>query len=99
MKKFLIVMVSLIFLLSNCKKDDNSDIYGEMREIAWSSLSSSEKSTVISNWKHANVELITYLNQNVYAVSFNTNDDALLGPITVCIDPSTKIVVGRIPRA
>jgi hypothetical protein len=32
------------------------------------------------------------------SVTFNTTDDALLGPIVVVIDPPTKKVVQQLPR-
>jgi hypothetical protein len=98
MKRLIILMLVIIPFISNCKKDSNSDPNSQIREIAWNSLSSQEKSTVTIDWEQAKVELSTYDSKSAYAVVFNTNDDALLGPITVYIDFSTKVVLGQALR-
>lgn len=98
MKNLFIVLIALIPFISNCKKDSQPDPYEQIREIAWNSLTSQEKSTVIINWKQAKVEESTYNTKSAYAVMFNTKDDALLGPITVYVDSSTKIILGQALR-
>jgi hypothetical protein len=98
MKKLYIILIAFIPFISKCKKDSNSDPNTQIREIAWNSLSTQEKSTVIIDWKQAKVEQSTYGLNSAYAVVFNTKDDALLGPITVYIDLSTKVVLGQALR-
>ena len=70
----------------------------QIREIAWNSLSEQAKSTVNMDWKQAPMIESTYNQKSVYAVSFNTSDDALIGPITVYVDISTKVVLGQALR-
>lgn len=96
MKKLIILILALIPFISNCKKETDSN--SQVREIAWNSLSQQEKSTVIVDWKQAPVTESTYNEKIVYAVRFNTSDDALLGPITVYVDISTKVVLGQVLR-
>ncbi len=66
----------------------------QIRKIAWNSLSALEKSTVINSEK-AFVTETTYMNNKVYSVTFNTVDDALLGPIVVYIDKNSLVVLGK----
>ena len=94
MKKLIILFVALIPLVSGCKKDQTPGTLSEIREIAWNSLSTAEQSTVTGDWKQAEVTETTYNEKSAYAVAFHTSDDALLGPITVYVDQSTKLVLG-----
>ena len=82
----------MIALFSECSKDN--DPLKLIRFIAWNYLSEQNKSTVIISWKEAHVEETFYNNIHVYAVRFNTIDDAILGPIIIYVDKSSKIVVG-----
>jgi hypothetical protein len=101
MKKLFILFIALIPFISNCEKDNNSepkdliDPYDQIREIAWNSLDAQQKSTVTIEWKDAKVELSTYNTKSVYAITFNTQDDALLGPIVIYVDSSSKEVLGQ----
>ncbi|MEZ4357848.1 MAG: hypothetical protein R2876_04370 [Eubacteriales bacterium] len=80
----------------------------EIKEIAYDYLSDAEKDTVL-NYESAEVKgykcsedhVIGGLNGQVnindkdtYMVTFNTTDDALLGPITVYIDKNSYGVLG-----
>lgn len=98
MKKLIILLIAIIPLLSNCKKENDTDTKMQIIEIAWNSLSEQAKSTVIINWRDAQVTESVYEQKRVYAVSFSTSDDALLGPITVFVDIATKNVLGQILR-
>jgi len=98
MKKLIILILAFIPFISNCKKEKETDSNSQVREIAWNSLSQQAKSTVIVDWKQALVTESTYNEKSVYAVRFNTSDDALLGPITVYVDISTKVVLGQALR-
>ena len=96
MRKLIILILALIPFISSCKKE--TDLNLQIREIAWNSLNEQSKSTVIIDWKQAPVTESTYNQKSVYAVCFNTSDDALLGPITVYVDISSKVVLGQALR-
>jgi len=98
MKKLIILILALIPIFSNCKKESEAYPELQIRVIAWNSLSDQEKLTVIVDWKQAPVSESTYNQKSVYAVRFNTTYDALLGPITVYVDTSTKVVLGQALR-
>ena len=95
MKRFIILFLVLIPFISGCKKDNDTDLNTQIREIAWNSLSEQEKSTVIIEWKKSSVTETTYQDKSSYAVCFNTSDDALLGPIIVYVDKTTLVVLGQ----
>lgn len=75
-----------------------------LREIAWKHLTQEEKSTVTGDWKKAKVTIVqwdevplkksTVKPEVIYKVTFNTNQDGLLGPMGIYFDPVTKIIVG-----
>ena len=98
MKKLIILIIALIPIFSNCEKENEAIPELQIREIAWNSLSEQEKITVIVDWKQAPVSESSYNQKSVYAVRFNTTYDALLGPITVYVDISTKVVLGQALR-
>lgn len=98
MKRVIILILALIPIISGCKKENTTDSDLQIREIAWNSLDTQAKSTVIVEWKQAVVSESTYNQKSVYAVRFNTSDDALLGPIIVYVDTSTKVVLGQALR-
>ena len=50
------------------------------------------------DWEQAPVELTTFEEKSAYSVRFNTSDDALLGPIMVFVDATTKEVLGHALR-
>jgi hypothetical protein len=95
MKPLIILILALIPLISSCKKNIYTDPNTQIREIAWRSLSEQDKITVIIDWKKAPITETTYQEKSTYAVSFNTSDDALLGPIVVYIDKNYLVVLGR----
>lgn len=98
MKKMIILFFAIIPFLTNCSKDDETDITGQAREIAWDSLSQQEKATVIIDWRTAPVAETDYNNKSAYAVNLHTSDEALLGPITVYIDKNSLAVLGQATR-
>ena len=98
MKKLIILILALIPIISGCKKENATDSNLQIREIAWNSLNEQAQSTVIVDWKQAVVSESTYNQKSVYAVRFNTSDEALLGPIIVYVDISTKVVLGQALR-
>ncbi len=95
MKNLLIIIVVLIAFMSGCKKEDETDPNLQIREIAWNYLSDQEKATVNVDWQQAPVTESSFNCVNAYAVTFNTSMDALLGPITVYVSTSKKVVLGQ----
>lgn len=87
----------LIFslLLVSCSLDSAEDPLEVFREIAYNSLSSTEKSTIVGDWKKA--EVSAWVDGN-YLVIFQTTDSATRGPIRVVVDPDTGRVVEKLPR-
>ena len=104
-------ILSLSFIVLGCineKQVDPEDslselekVYMEMREIAWASLSDTDKETVLGNWKDAKVteEKLSVNHEvqpnndgkqiKIMKVIFNTSRDRFLGPIGIYINPNT----------
>jgi hypothetical protein len=78
----------------SCSMDSSEDPLTVYREIAYNSLSGTEKSSIVGDWKKADVS--AWVDGN-YLVTFQTND-ATLGPIKVVVDPDTGRVVEKLPR-
>lgn len=95
MKKLIVIFLVLQGLMISCRKEHNADPTMQIREVAWNSLSPQEKATVTTNWQAAPVTESVYNEKSAYAVRFNTTDDALLGPIMVYVDKTTKLVLGQ----
>jgi hypothetical protein len=83
----------------------NADTY---RKIVWDKMNDIDKKTVIdcekaevtlADWKTVSYKLDHKDREFVVAVTFKTNIDGLLGPITVYVDPVTKEIVGSQIRA
>jgi hypothetical protein len=82
------------------------------RTIAWAAVEENQKAHVIGNWQEALVSKIIYSdqwltpnknlkklkNQELVTVKFSTDQDGLLGPIVVVINPVNDEVVGFYPR-
>ena len=110
-------ILSLSFIVLGCineKQVDPEDslselekVYMEMREIAWASLSNTDKETVLGNWKDAKVteEKLSVNNEvqpnndgkqiKIMKVIFNTSRDRFLGPIGIYINPNTNKIISR----
>lgn len=95
MKNLIILILAIVPFISSCKKENDTDLNSQIREIAWNSLSEQDKSTVNIDWKESTVTETTYNEKSAYIVSFNTSDDPLLGPITVYVEKTSLIVIGR----
>ncbi|GMK38315.1 hypothetical protein PCCS19_13690 [Paenibacillus sp. CCS19] len=77
-----------------------------LREVAWNHLSEKEKATVTGDWHEAQVTIAHWSQvplkttkvepeaDAIYKVTFNTELDALLGPIGIYFDPATQTIVG-----
>ena len=88
----LLLIISMV--LASCALDSSEDPLTVYREIAYNSLSGTEKSSIVGDWKKA--EVAAWLDGN-YLVTFQTND-ATLGPIRIVVDPDTGRVVEKLPR-
>lgn len=110
-------ILSLSFIVLGCineKQVDPEDslsevekVYMEMREIAWASLSDTDKETVLGNWKDAKVtkEKLSVNHEvqpnndgkqiKIMKVIFNTSRDRFLGPIAIYINPNTNKIISR----
>ena len=95
MKIIVIILLALIPLISGCKKDCETDPNMQIREIAWNYLNDEVKSTVNVDWRKAPVTETTFNGVSAYSVTFNTSLDHLLGPITVYVSASEKVVLGQ----
>lgn len=95
MKRIIFSILFIIPFLAGCEKENSQELnLLHIREVAWNSLNSQQKKSVISDWKKAPVSETTYEEKAAYSVTFNTKDDDLLGPITVYVDATTFVVLG-----
>jgi hypothetical protein len=93
MKNLILFCIALIPFISGCKKESKTDTdltTMQIREVAWNYLDSHQKSTVNVDWKQAPVTESSFNGVKAYLVTFNTTEDALLGPIMVYVDMSGK---------
>lgn len=70
----------------------------EYRTIAWNYITEQERATVVGDWRAARVQTRQWNGKTAVSVTFNTTEDALLGPIVVIIDPQTKKIVQQLGR-
>lgn len=78
----------------------------DVREIAWNSLSDSERKEVIGNWNDATVSKVivdkkrfqlndlTFEGKEVYMVTFCSSKNAILGDISKLVDEKSQKVIG-----
>ncbi len=96
MKKFCSLFIMLVLMLATlaCSVEDDSDPLDVYREIAYNALSSDVKSTVVGDWRDA--EVSAWLDGN-YLVVFETTDQ-VLGPVRVVVDPDRGTWIEILPR-
>ncbi|WP_026952446.1 hypothetical protein [Algoriphagus mannitolivorans] len=97
MKKFALILLyfGLALTVFSCTSGTDEDPLNVFREIAYNSLTASEKSSLIGAWQNA--EVSAWVDGN-YLVTFKTTEDATLGPIQVVVDPGRGIVIEKLPR-
>lgn len=97
MKKITLILLyfGLVFTVLSCASGIDEDPLDVFREIAYNSLTASEKSSIIGVWQDA--EVPAWVDGN-YLITFKTTQDATLGPIQVVVDPNRGIVVEKLPR-
>ena len=93
-KHFLLVFLVLGSLLTSCSLESSEDPLTVYREIAYNFLNVDEKSSIVGDWKKA--EVGAWFDGN-YLVTFQTNN-AALGPIRVVVDPDTGRAIEKLPR-
>jgi hypothetical protein len=98
MKNLIILFIAIIPFIMGCKKDSTPDPDMEIREIAWNYLNAQSQATVNVDWGKAPVSETTFNGISVYAVTFNTSEDELLGPIVVYVEVSSKVAIGQMMR-
>jgi hypothetical protein len=88
------------------------NVNAHFRAIAWAAVEETQRTHVVENWQEAVVSKIIYKdqwlisekdlkkfkNQELVTVSFSTDQDGLLSPIVVVINPINNEVVGFYPR-
>lgn len=96
MKKIYSTILSLILILTvfACSVEDDTDPLDVYREIAYNALSSSVKSTVVGDWRDAEVSAWV---DGYYLVVFETTDQ-VLGPVKVVVDPVSGTWLEILPR-
>ncbi|SEG44513.1 hypothetical protein [Algoriphagus boritolerans] len=96
MKKIyaVLVLLTLLSVAFSCSVEDDTDPLDVFREIAYNALSSDIKSTVVGDWRDA--EVSAWVDGN-YLVIFETSD-AALGPVKVVVDPERGTWVEILPR-
>lgn len=81
----------------------------ELRRIAWEQVGDIARKTVIGDWKEASIEKSRFeqvplkkgsikTSNNIYKVTFKTNQDELIGAIGIYIDAVSNQVVGEDAR-
>ncbi|RCW40346.1 hypothetical protein [Paenibacillus prosopidis] len=81
----------------------------ELRKIAWGQVGEIARETVIGDWKEASIEKSSFeqvplkkdsikTSNNIYKVTFKTNQDELIGAIGIYIDAVSNQVVGEDAR-
>ncbi|TDQ18912.1 hypothetical protein DFQ04_0723 [Algoriphagus boseongensis] len=91
-KLFTLILFTFLMACSSTDAEDPLDVF---REIAYNSLTATEKSSLIGDWKEAEVGSWV---DGYYLVSFATKDDSTLGPIRVVVDPVRGVVIEKLPR-
>ncbi len=77
------------------KKIDNTNVY---RQIAWDYIDGEHNETIMGNMDDGIVQSDHYGDALTVSVTWHTTQDALVGPITIHIDPYSMEVVGINPR-
>jgi len=97
MKKYtyIFLFLGLTLAVLSCNSSTDEDPLDVFREIAYNALTASEKSTLIGDWRDAEVSAWV---DGYYLVTFKTTQDATLGPIQVVVDPEFGTVVEKLPR-
>jgi hypothetical protein len=87
-------------------KTETTQITKDVREIAWNSLSESERDEVIGDWKDATISNVladtkrfslidhSFDGKEVKMVTFRSNKSAILGDISKLVDEKSQKVVG-----
>lgn len=87
-------------------KSETAQTTKDVREIAWNSLSESERNEVIGDWKHATVSNViadtkrfalvdhSFEGKEVKEVTFRSTKSAILGDISKLVDVKSQKVVG-----
>lgn len=97
MRKLYLILFLLLISCSDKSTSPLPDDYHFVRLIAWNSINSEIKKTIITDWKEAKVDIGFFSEKKCYQVKFNTTLDVLVGPLVICIDYHTNKVLGSFP--
>lgn len=93
--KNLVLILIVCFSFTQCTKEEPKSKELQIRENAWNALTEQQKSTITTEWKNAPIIESTFNNTPAYRVTYQTTDNALLGPITVYVDKDTYEYLGQ----
>lgn len=94
MKNVALILI-VCFSFTQCAKEETKSKELQIRENAWNALTEQQKSTVTTDWKNAPIIETTFYNTPAYCVTYQTTDNALLGPITVYVNKVTYKYLGQ----
>ncbi|MEK5645478.1 hypothetical protein BK138_35325 [Paenibacillus rhizosphaerae] len=113
-KLLMLLFTVSVFVLSACQEQLvlTDEEQAKYREIAWNAVDTEQRKHVVKNWTEADVSTFKYKdqwiapqkdrsrlkNQELVMVSFSTDQDGLLGPIVVVINPGDNSIAGYFPR-
>jgi hypothetical protein len=101
-----IIFSALLLVFAKPQIKQETKTTNDVREIAWNSLSNSERKEVIGNWEDAVASKVmadkkrfvlkdpSYEGKEVTMVTFQAIRSALLGNISILVDEKTKKVIG-----
>lgn len=89
-----VIFLLLALISFACVEQTSEDPLDVYREIAYNALPFDVKTTVIGDWKDA--EVSAWVDGN-YLVIFQTTDQ-VLGPVKVVVDPTLGVWVEILPR-
>jgi hypothetical protein len=95
MSRWFFLLFILFLFATKCTIDDFPDLKMQAREIAWNYLSLYDKSTVIIDWKEAEVNESWYGDKPVWEVLFPITATSI-SPIILDVDMLKKKVVNRV---
>lgn len=107
MKKIILYsFLCLLILITGCSTTEKSD--EDITNIAYQYLDENTKKTIL-DWENAKVDkesksegylvagpngVVNTKGKNIYTITFRTNNEATLGPISVAMDKDTYSIIG-----
>lgn len=92
--KTILLFATMIGITVSCGSEDSMTDEDEYRRIAWEYIDGDLDTTIIGGIHTGRVKSDSFYNLPSVSVTWNTTVDALLGPLTVHINPLTQQVMG-----